>query len=213
MATISTGNKIFSAKPVAPLTPLAAESRPNGVMQNEVRLVSYTKDVVIFRNTPEIEESGSSLYLSIDNIRQAASLLIWLGSPSRTFSITNKMVSRTVEEAETNYKYLSLLRAWRMPSQGAGTQTDGSDTAAPETLRLWGYDGNGEGQFLGIPVVVANLNISFLSDVDYITTSSGYQMPIILPVNISLREAHTANDLTEKFNYGDYKAGKLEEWT
>lgn len=213
MATVSTGGSVFGPTWAAPMTPLAADSRPNGVNQNEVRLVSYSKDVVIFRSTPEVEESGSSLYLSIDNIRQAASLLVWLGSPSRTFTITNKMVSRTIEEAEANYKYLSLLRAWRMPSQGAGTQTDGSDTAAPETLRLWGYDGNGEGQFLGIPVVIANLNISFLSDVDYITTSTGYQMPIILPINISLREAHTANDLTEKFNYSDYKAGRLEEWT
>lgn len=193
-------------------TDLAKNRKPEGVNQTEIRLIGSNGDHVVFRATPEVEESGSTIYQKEDAIRVASSFLIWLGSPSRNFNISAKLISRTVAEAEENYKFVSLLRAWRMPSNGAGTGTLGNDKAAPETLRLWGYDGDNKGHFLGIPVVVESLGLTFPEDTDYITTSAGYQMPIVMPVSLTLVETHTASDI-EKFNYGAYKQGVLVEWT
>lgn len=191
---------------------LIAASRPPGVYQSEIRLVGQPAgggggSVVVFRATPDVEENATALYITIDNIAAPSSFLFWIGSPSRTFSINAKLVSRTQAEADENFRYVNILRSWRMP-----IEMGGGDNQTPETLRLWGYEAGGTGQFLGIPCVMVSLNLTYNSESDYITTAGGVQMPIIMPVSIQLRESHTIKDM-EQFDYGAYKAGVLTEWT
>jgi hypothetical protein len=157
---------------------------------------------VEFYSSPEMEESGSTIYISLDDIRSPASLMIWMGSPARTFSINAKLISRTQDEADESFTQKSLLQAWRMPT-GAGI----AQSSVPEIIYLNGY-GN---QFNNIPCVVQSLNISYPTDVDYIISSAGFNVPIIWPVSVVLREFHTTDDMAS-FDYDAYKSGNLEGW-
>lgn len=180
------------------------------ILQDEIRLVESSGAMVMFKVTPEIEESGQAIYTEINEGRMAATLLVYMGSPSRTFNISAKLVSRTTEEATQNFKNKSLLQAWRMPvnnSAGGGIAGDG-EGATPRIVRLYGYGD----MFIGIPTIIRSVNFTLPSDVDYIPDNNGNMLPIVWPVNISLQEAHTMEDV-KKFDYEKYKTGTLVEWS
>lgn len=173
-------------------------------LSTHIKLVSQDSlSVVSFDSMPEIEESGSTIYASLDDIRAPASIMIYLGSPARSFNINHKFVSRTREEANKTFKNVSILRAWRMPRKALS----GAEDATPETIKLYGYNKT----FNAIPTVVQNLNISWPIDYDYIDSDFG-PVPIITPVSISLKEIHSKNDLSA-FDYNQYKSGNLPGWT
>lgn len=181
-----------------------ANNSVNGeYVADKIKLMAKTSsDTVIFEASPEIEENGTAIYTTLDDIRAPASYSLYAGSPSRTFSLNAQFISRTAEEAENNYKYKSLLQAWRTP-----IKTFGGIESGPETLILYGYGKN----FFRIPVYVNSVNFSFPSDVDYVRSTSGVPMPIVMPVSLTLREARTVQDL-QAFNYEQFKAGILPGW-
>lgn len=154
---------------------------------------------VVFNNTPELSESGQAIFSGIDGIRSPASLLIYQGSPSRTYTISAKFVSRTKKEAQDNFDNMNILKAWRMPM---------SRFDDPETLRLYAY-GN---SIKGVPVVLVSVTVEWPSDVDYIIIDNdGTSVPIIQTASLSLKEIRSWDDL-ETFSYTSYKAGLLDGW-
>jgi hypothetical protein len=160
-------------------------------------------NAVIFTATPDMSESGSTILVDIGDIRAAASVVIYMGSPSREFSLSAKFVSRTTAEATQNFQYISWIKAWRMPVLKQGE----SFGAEPETLRLYGY-----GKVLrGIPVMLQSYNIEYSSDVDYIQDSAGNWLPIYQTVSLSLKEVRSVDDLAS-FDYASYKTGQLAGW-
>ena len=60
-----------------------------------------------------------------------------------------------------------------------------------------------------IPVVIQQLTIPYPNDVDYITTSNGVPMPIIMNLDISLIETHSPNAY-EAFSLDDFRKGRLK---
>ena len=62
-----------------------------------------------------------------------------------------------------------------------------------------------------VPVVIQQLNIPYPSDVDYIPTSSGVPMPIIMTVDITLVETHSPSEY-ENFSLGQYRNGILRNF-
>ena len=85
----------------------------------------------------------------------------------------------------------------------------------PQVLKLSAYSSpmtaNGQRQAQHIdrvPVVVQQLNIPYPADVDYIPTSSGVPMPIIMSVDITLVETHSPREY-ERFSLGSFKKGLL----
>lgn len=177
----------------------------DGVGQNNLSSLSDSLSVVVFEATPDMNEGAQNLFVDIGDIRAAASIVIYMGSPSRTFSINAKFVSRTAVEAKDNMQYVNILKAWREPA----IKANGSiGTAEPETLRLFAY-----GDVLkGIPVMINNISIEYPSDVDYILSSDGnVWVPIIQSVTIGLKEVRSFQDL-ESFDYEKFKAGQLEGW-
>ena len=127
-----------------------------------------------------------------------ASFLIYMESPSRVYSLTAKLVSRTVQEAQDNLRDLNILRAWRMPM---------STYDEPETLRLYAYGNN----IKGIPVVMTSISTDFPSDVDYVNISGNTYVPIIQTVTMSFKEIRSFDDV-QLFSYTSYKAGTLDGW-
>jgi hypothetical protein len=69
-------------------------------------------DSVRFTVTPEMSESKSVSYIDISDVRLPASILIYMGSPSRNYNINAKFLSRSTTEANQTYAYLNLLRSW-----------------------------------------------------------------------------------------------------
>lgn len=60
-----------------------------------------------------------------------------------------------------------------------------------------------------VPVVIQQLTIPYPNDVDYITTSTGVPMPIIMNIDLALIETHSPNAY-EGFNLDAYKQGRLQ---
>ncbi len=184
---------------------------------NRIRLVS-TKvtqgdgtsnsglDAVEFYLSPDINESKQAIYAEIGDIRQAASLLIYTGSPSRKWSVSAKFLARSPREADNSWKYVQLLRSWMNPDSNYKYGIDAAGT--PHVLKFYGYGRTWQ----GIPVVLTNLNIEYMSEMDYIPTSYGTKVPVIQNVTFQLTEARTPDDLLKKFDLEMFKLGILPEW-
>lgn len=184
---------------------------------NKIRLVStasslsktdvYGKglDQVEFNLSPDISESKQVIYAEIGDIRQAASILIYGGSPSRKWSINAKFLSRTEEEADATWRSIQLLRSWTNPDNN---YKYGIDSGTPHVLRLYGYGRTWQ----GIPVVLSSLNIEYPSDIDYVPTNYGTNVPIIQTVSFNLTEARVPDDLLNRFDLEKFKLGVLPEW-
>jgi len=160
---------------------------------------------VVFKAQPSMRESGNAIYNEIaTNIRAAASLLIYQGSPARTFSIDGVFISRTKAEGEENLRYVKLLKSWRLPEkEGTGFQ----GVEAPARLRLSGLN-----QLYNIPVRMIDLSISYNNDIDYIKLDSGVNVPIVWEVSITLKESRSIRDL-EQFNIEKFRNGTLNyDW-
>lgn len=184
---------------------------PIGVEDDELYDESeYQKYAVVFESTPEIQEQATVSYLSLDEIRAAGSHSVYMGSPARVWNISHKFISRTPPEAEKTWKAMNLLRSWRQPKKGWATDISGfgaADTSAPAVLNLFGYGRT----FRGIPVVITNLSIDWNTESDYIKSRNGSDIPIILPVSISLKEMRTINDM-QSFNLEAFREGRLIWW-
>lgn len=166
---------------------------------------------VNFNVTPDVSESKNTNYVEISELRKAASMMIFIGSPSRSFNINAKLVSRTKQEASENFARLQLLKSWAMPdntSKSVGITGGAIDQSAPPVLYIYGYGKN----FKAIQVVMKSINISFDSGVDYISTNdTKTKMPIILPVSMSFQEIRSAVDLNN-FDIEAYRKGTLDYW-
>lgn len=189
-------------------TQIALIGRAEDELQDDLegaksRRLGKNTGIVIFDVQPIVSESGSATYAPIDDIRQAASMLIYMGSPSRDFSITAKFVSRTEAEANTNKKYVQTLRSWRMPETAGGD----FNLTTPSRLTLLGLNG----WFNQVAVRMTNLTIESPDDVDYIQATDGTRVPIVWPVTISLKEARSPANLQE-FNIEQFRRGELPEW-
>lgn len=163
-------------------------------MSKKIR-ISGSGGNVEFQIQPEVSESGSATYQEVGNIRAPASILIYMHSPSRTFSINAKFVSRNQEEADLTFDKVNLLKSWRFPpSQGQ----------APEQLKLYGYGK----VFNGINVVLTNYQDNYPVDTDYVEASNGSKIPIVKTVSISLKEAQSFKGLDE-FDLNKFKNGEM----
>lgn len=116
---------------------------------------------VEFEVTPDITESATATYYEEASIRGPASIMMYTGSPSRSFSISAKLVARNVKEAKKVSEQIHRLKSWRMPESYEG----GFAQKAPAVLLLQGYGK----MFKDIPVVMTDLSIEFTSEFDYIS--------------------------------------------
>ena len=76
---------------------------------------------VTFFLTPEISESRSVTYVEISDILMPASILIYMGSPSRQFTLNAKFLARSKAEADIAFRNKSLLESWCVTGKNLGT--------------------------------------------------------------------------------------------
>jgi hypothetical protein len=119
---------------------------------------------VEFDATPEVTESGNVDYYEFSQLRGPGSVLMYMGSPSRNFTINAKLISRDVTEATKTFADIHKLKSWRQPESYDGAVFSGT----PALLYLQGYGK----MFKDIPVVMTDLSIEFGSEHDYISLGS-----------------------------------------
>ena len=169
--------------------------------QYKVKLRSQvTQTVVAFDVTPDITETRSVNYKTMEPVHMPGGIHVYSGTSSRVFNINNiRLVSRTREEATKNLYRLNILRGWAMPYFGINTPTR-LVGAPPDVLALSAYatgprdsakiavgqgdindsiTADGSENFTrrtrptnlqNIPCVLHQISIPYPSDVDYIDT-------------------------------------------
>lgn len=141
----------------------------------------YALRTVIFEVSPTVSESRAANYVD-RAIPGPAGIIVYAKTENRRFTISARLVSRTLEEAKINYRNSNLLRSWLIPH----SSRDDGKGGRPPIIRLNGY----KQQFYNIPVVLTELSINFPEDVDYIEVPDVAMVPIIQTVEISLTESH-----------------------
>jgi len=193
---------------------------------------SDTTRKVVFEVTPELLENRAVNYKSLDPVHMPGQIFVYGSSSARTFNIANiRLVSRTPTEAQKNLEILHNLRFWTMPRFGRQTIEDrtlGQIGQPPDVILLSAYSNvpgrigvpNDRSQRMGhlnrVPVVITNLSIPYPSDVDYIPTlgnpaiadPGGVPMPTMMPIDITLVEAHSPLEY-EEFSLAQFKNGTL----
>jgi hypothetical protein len=149
---------------------------------------------------------------------------VYNNSPNPTYSISDvKLISRNSIEARKNLIKVLTLRSWTRSyfgnfesQEGNADNLTGWVGAPPEVLRFSAYSTDDRGYMNKIPVVLDKVDINYPNDVDYIPTEtkdndklSGVPFPIIMTINISLIEQHSALEF-EKFNLHQYRNGILK---
>lgn len=186
-------------------TETVVASAPTGAGNVDISIPRTGEDTgtVVFNVQPNVTESGNVSYFEIGDIRQAANLLVYMGSPSREFSIQGRFVSRTEAEAQANWAQVQLLRSWRLPEKA----DSGLNLKTPSRLRL-----SGLGKwFNAITVRMMSLSIETPEDVDYIRAPNGKDVPIVWPVSLSLKESKSIQEL-RTFNIDTFRQGMLDGW-
>lgn len=191
------------------------------------------REQVVFDATPEFSESRTVNYKSIDPVHAPGGIYMYANTNARTFSISAKLISRSVFEATKNLAYMQYLRTWTMPVFGTiganPAPGEGILGAPPALLLLTAYSKGNPGSqavqktvpasdqtpipaignnIYQVPVIITQLDIPYPSDVDYIPTINSIPVPTIVTVSISLVEAHSPNAY-QKFTLQDFKTGNL----
>lgn len=155
-----------------------------------------TRAVIAFDVVPDVNETRSVEYKSMNPIHMPGTIYAYGHTASRLFGINNaRLISRTPEEAAYNLAKLNLLRSWTMPYFGQAD--DDLIGQPPDVLGFWAFavgpsgDAIGNGQNVetpgvraagteerqrathlhNIPTVIHNLQITYPSDIDYIPTA------------------------------------------
>jgi hypothetical protein len=168
---------------------------------------TLSNEVVEFAVSPRISESASAQYAELQLVHHPGSILKYERTSSRSFSLGVKLVSRTQAEATKNQQILNIIRSWIKPFYGKGTEAENAKMlgAPPPVLMLSGY---GLKNISPIPVVLENYSAPWPNDVDYIPTLTGDPFPVILELDLSLKESYSPAEFSN-FNLYKYKTGDL----
>ena len=173
-------------------------------------------DIIVLDVMPTISESRSVSYKSFTPQQHPGEILKYESTSSREWSISAKLISRTVDEATWNLNTLNTIRGWTMPFYGEGTaQNEGTASylgAPPPIITLTAY---GERMIGPIKCVVTNYSWDFPNDVDYIQADSYGEngatkvpFPVILSVTIALKESWSPAEYSG-FNLRAFKEGNM----
>jgi hypothetical protein len=171
--------------------------------------------LIIFDVTPTIAESRSINYNAFDPLHAPGEILKYKNTASRTWNISAKLVSRTIEEATKNLDNLNLIRSWAMPFYGTGTAAYAGERlgAPPPILTLQAY---GENMVGPVKCVMDSYNWTYPNDIDYIqanTVDAGgstvkVPFPVIIDITISLKETWSPAELSA-FDLNKYRSGDM----
>lgn len=134
---------------------------------------------VIFDVTPDLSETRSVEYKSLNPIHMPGQIHVYGATNSRTFQLSNvRLISRNVREATKNIRILWALRGWTMPYFGdsgtlSATQKKNRNDVASGRLNLQNGDREYRKKKLGQELLGKPPNVLFLSAYSSLTTNVG----------------------------------------
>lgn len=198
--------------PAANETPVSAAS---STMEMKVTIrqepqVGDGPNEIIFKVMPRVDESGGADYESIIPVQHPGAIQKFRSSTPRTWSVSGRLVSRTVQEATENVQLLNMIRSWRMPFYGEGTNSSMGQYlgAPPPILTLTAYGPTVIGP---VKCVLTNYTWTFDNLIDYIPTENGEAFPVLLDVQLQLTESWSPAEFSS-FNIVEYKKGNLADF-
>jgi hypothetical protein len=150
-------------------------------------MITCDNDKVVFEASAPVTESRSVNYDGYNVVQMPTDLWAYRNTSARHFSVTGKLVSRTVDEANANSNYLDLIRSWSLPDFG-------ESGATPPIVKLYAYLNN---NIFGVPCIIRAYSWTFPDDVDYIYMADS-PMPVIGILQVDLDEAYSAQQITNK---------------
>jgi hypothetical protein len=176
-----------------------------------------SKEYVYFYTMPSITEAGSVIWKTMEMVQAPGGILSYGGTKSRTFTLAIKFVSRTSNEAGINAYFLQMLRGWKMPYFGSSNKK--LLGAPPPVLYFTAFsDASSRPTYVSnynkIPVVIESVSPVYDGDSDFIRTicpvtgKQGDPFPVIMKVNVVLKEAHAPIEYLT-FNLTQYRLGNL----
>lgn len=167
-------------------------------------------DTIVFDVMPSISEDHRASYDSVNLIHHPGAILKYKGTEGRGWSVVADLVSRTVQEADKNLKYMNTIRGWMMPFYGVGTADNPATSsklgAPPPVLILSAY---GPKMIGPVTCVLEGFSWTFENEMDYIRTSDGTPFPVHLKAQLSLKETWTPSQFTS-FDLMSYRAGNMQ---
>ena len=164
---------------------------------------------VEFLNMPTIQEQRDANYKPADISHHPGEILKYVNTGSRSWTIQVKLTSRNVSEATTNLNYINVIRSWLMPFYGTGNSDPNLQQylgAPPPILTLTAYGA----QMIGpVPCILLSYSWTFPNDCDYIPAADGSPFPVILDVNITLKESFSPAEYSS-FDLSSYKRGDMQ---
>lgn len=170
-----------------------------------------TGDVVIFDAMPDIGESHQAQYDDVQPLQHPGSILKYKTTPSRDWSLSVRLISRTVEEASHNLRMINIIRSWVMPFYGQGTANDKSTTqylgAPPPVLTFKAY---GKSVIGPVKCVLTSYQWNWPNDIDYLQTNDvvPVPVPVIMSITLNLRETYSPREFSG-FDLMAYRSGNL----
>lgn len=212
-AKISRGEPLESVTTDIPDTPPIGTSE-NNTSSFRVTLTSSFGDQMVFAVMPDITERGGASYDAVQVLHHPGEILKYRSSTARTWGLSAKLISRNLEEASANLKYVNLIRSWRMPFTGVGTGVDSRTSrylgAPPPILTFSAYGA----QMIGpVPTVLEDYSWSWPTDVDYIHAlgegeTSVVPFPVLMNIQLSLKESLSPAEYSG-FDINEYKRGNM----
>lgn len=174
---------------------------------------SFNISTVVFTVMPTIAESRSASYKSFTPLQHPGEILKYDTTQSRSWSISARLVARTIEEATDNLNIINTIRSWVMPFYGVGTAMSESSKrflgAPPPILTLSAYGR----QMIGpVKCVLESYSWDFPNDVDYLPTNTVDKapFPVLLSVSLTLKESWSPVEYSG-FSIVDYRNGDMAE--
>ena len=159
---------------------------------------------IIFENTPSLSFSSVSSYTPYELAHTNYELNAYQKTSISDFQIQGaKFTSETRGKADHTLAVIQFLRTFTKMNYGI------NDTEAGMPPRILYFSAYGQYMFNQVPVVIRQMVIPLDNTSDYVQTSRGTQVPMVLDVQITLQFMPTPSKLKTEFSLNKFANGEL----
>lgn len=159
---------------------------------------------VVFENTPSISVVYTSSYTSYELMHSNYELNAYQKSSISDFQIqAARLTSETREKADYTLAAMQFFRTFTKMNYGQ------NDVDAGLPPRLMNFSAYGQYMFQDVPVAVRTYTTQLQDNVDYVQTSFGTQVPLIVDINITLTYMPTPSNIKREFSLSNFANGSL----
>lgn len=159
---------------------------------------------VIFDNTPSLSVVYTSSYTAYELMHSNYELNAYQKSSISDFQIqAARLTSETREKADYTLAVMQFFRTFTKMNYG---QND-PDAGLPP--RIMNFSAYGQYMFNNVPVAIRTYTIQLQDNVDYVQTSFGTQVPLIMDINITLTYMPTPSKIKREFSLNSFANGSL----